>query len=528
MNDIPALNLFWRIGGFLATYIMLDMLSGPEARFHSIAPVWHPASGLAVWIVLRFGRHGMAILLIAALLAAWVTPPLPLQPALSFFIGLVPLLGYCALAWYTRRHLPNGAFFSSHRGVLLWTGVVVLGNVVNGGFYASMIMGAGAIGSSPWVTGLLHYVIAETAGMLVVIPLAYCLSDYDLCTEFIVRIRKPETLAYAGLIVLVLFVALRRPATDSLVYYLLFLPLVWAAARHGIAGAVSAAVVLEAGVTVAAIIPGRKAAQMPDVQMLVLMLTFSGFLIGVAVDIAQRASQDLRQSLRLAAAGEMAAALAHELNQPLTALSVYASACQRLAGGEGADPLLQKTIHSMVKESERASDVLKRLREFFRTGSTTLEILSLPEFVQAATAPFLAQASSAGIVLHVEPLPDVTISGDRVQLEIVLRNILANALQALADVPAQPTRQVCIAAQVDHRWVSIRIADNGPGIANKIRARLFEPFISLKSSGLGLGLAISRSIVETHGGTLTVEPSPHGVLRITLPIEHADEGNDYV
>jgi len=76
--------------------------------------------------------------------------------------------------------------------------------------------------------------------------------------------------------------------------------------------------------------------------------------------------------------------------------------------------------------------------------------------------------------------------------------------------------------------VSIRIADNGPGIANKIRARLFEPFISLKSSGLGLGLAISRAIVETHGGALTVEPSPHGVLRIKLPIETSKECTEHV
>jgi signal transduction histidine kinase len=519
MIELPLLKLLWRTSGFLAAYILLDMLSGPEARFQSIAPVWHPAAGLALWVILRYGRRGAMILLLAALLAAWVTPPLPHRPGWSLVVGLMPLVAYCALAWYTRRHLPDGAFFASHRGVLVWTAAVALGNIINGSLYSSMVYGVDAIGSAPWVSGLIPYVIAETAGMLVLVPLAYCLSDHNLRAEFIVRILKRETLAYTGLMALVLFVALRRPATDSLVYYLLFLPLVWAAARQGMAGAVSAAVVLEAGVTVAAIVPGRAAAQMPDVQMLVLMLTFSGFLIGVAVDIAQRASQDLRQSLRLAAAGEMAAALAHELNQPLTALSVYASACQRLAGGKDADPLLQKTIHSMVRESQRASNVLKRLREFFRTGATALEELSLPELVQAAAAPFMAQASDAGIALLISPMPPVVISGDRVQLEIVLRNILANAIQALGDVPAQDGRQVAITGHVDGDWVSIRVADNGPGIASKIRARLFEPFISLKSSGLGLGLAISRSIVETHGGTLTVEASMHGVLRIKLPIE---------
>jgi two-component system sensor kinase FixL len=528
MNNLSSFNLFWRVAGFLTAYLLLDMLSGPEARFQSIAPVWHPAAGLALWMVLRFGRGGMLILLLAALLAAWVTPPLPLRPGLSFFVGLVPLVGYCALGYYTRRHLPDGAFFASHRGVLVWTSIVASTNLINGGFYSSMVFGMHAIGTVPWVTGVIHYVIAETAGMLVVVPLAYCMSDNDLRGEFIVRVLKWETLAYSALMAMVLFFALRHPASDSVVYYLLFLPLVWAAARQGMAGAVCAAVVLEVGVTAAAIVPSREAARIPDVQMLVMMLTLSGFLIGVAVDIAQRASQELRQSLRLAAAGEMAAALAHELNQPLTALSVYASACQRLAGGEDADPLLQKTIHSMVHESQRASNVLKRLREFFRTGSTALEHLSLSELIQSAVDPFFRQAHDSNIALVVESLPEITISGDRVQLEIVLRNILANAVQALEDVPEQDDRRVTVTAQVEGNWVSIRIADNGPGIANKIRARLFEPFISLKSSGLGLGLAISRSIVETHGGALTVEPSPHGVLRIKLPIETSKECTDHV
>jgi C4-dicarboxylate-specific signal transduction histidine kinase len=289
------------------------------------------------------------------------------------------------------------------------------------------------------------------------------------------------------------------------------------------AGAITAAIVLEAGVTTASLIPGPKVARMPDVQMLVLTMTLSGFLIGVAVDVARRASNELRQSLRLAAAGEMAAALAHELNQPLTALSAYGSACERLLARDGGDPLLQKAINAMVAESQRASSVLKRLREFFRSGSTVLERLALPDLVQAAASPFFREAHDEGIDFRIGDIPTVILLGDRVQLEIVLRNLLANAFQALTQQTVVANGEVTIDAGSDGKWVWIRIADNGPGIANKIRARLFEPFISLKSSGLGLGLAISRSIVETHGGTLTVEPSPHGVLRITLPAEQIEK-----
>jgi len=140
----------------------------------------------------------------------------------------------------------------------------------------------------------------------------------------------------------------------------------------------------------------------------------------------------------------------------------------------------------------------------------------------------VGQARAQGIALDVSPPPRAVLLGDRIQLEIVLRNLLSNALQALAEMPAGAERRIAVRSGMDGATVWIRIADNGPGIADKIRARLFEPFISLKSSGLGLGLAISRAIVETHGGTLSVEPGPHAILKITLPFhDGADKGPDH-
>lgn len=523
MNDLPSVRSIWSFSGFVAIYIAFDLLSGPEGRYQIITPVWHPAAGLALFMLLRCGRSALIPLILAALLAAWITPALPDRPWLSLLTGLLPLAAYIPIAWFMRKYLPGNSFFANHRGVLIWTGVVTVGSLFNGALYVSILSACDALGTPSWIDAFVRYAIAETAGMLIITPLAYSLTDQSLRADFLARILKWETAAYTALIALILSVALQQPAGESLAYYMLFLPLAWAAARQGMAGAMTAAIVLEAGVTTAALLPGPYAAQMPDVQMLVLTLTLSGFLIGVAVDVARRASYELRQSLRLAAAGEMAAALAHELNQPLTALSAYGSACEQLLARDGGAPLLQKTIHAMVAESQRASNVLKRLREFFRTGSTELERLSLSDLIHAATAPFFRQAESEGVELRVGDIPAVTLVGDRVQLEIVLRNLLANAFQALSQQSGALERRVAVDAGVDDEWLWIRIADNGPGIANKIRARLFEPFISLKSSGLGLGLAISRSIVETHGGSLTVEPSQHGILKIMLPAEPMDK-----
>lgn len=521
MNDLRAVRAAGSGLAFLAAYVAFDILSGPEARLQVIAPVWHPAAGLALYALLRHGRRALLPLFAAALVAAAITPALPARPGFSLLVGLLPLPVYAAAGWLTRRLLPGSAFFASHRGLLSWAGIVTLASIAGAVLYAGMLLGPAAFAGPAWIEAVTRYAVAETAGMLVIVPAAWCLLDPALRAEALQRVRTPETLAYAALIALVLSIALQGPALESFAYHLLILPLAWAAARQGMAGAIAAAIVLEAGVTVAALRPLAYAAHMPDVQMLVLTLTLSGFLIGIAVDVARRASDELRQSLRLAAAGEMAAALAHELNQPLTALSAYGSACQRLAQRDGGapplDPLLQKTIAAMVAESQRASNVLKRLREFFRTGSVRLEPLSLPALVQAGVDSLAAQAREAGIAVRVGALPAASLLGDGVQLEIVLRNLLANAIQALAELPAGEERRVAVDAGLDQGKVWIRIADNGPGIDASIRARLFEPFVSLKSSGLGLGLAISRAIVEAHGGSLAAAPGPHAVLTIVLP-----------
>lgn len=516
MADLRSLRYIWWACGFIAAYVVLDLLCGPPARHWTINPVWHPAAGLALFAVLQGGWRMVVPLLIAALFAALAMPIVADRLDLSIALGMLPLISYMGVAGLIRRYLPGSAFFTSHRGVLLWTGFVTAGSLFSGTLYASLLSASDAIGASRWLNALIPYSIAETAGMLVVMPLAWCLSEAEVRTAFLARVLKWETAAYTALIGVVLWIALQRPAGESLAYYLLFLPLAWAAARQGMAGAVSAAIVLEAGVTAAAVGAGSYSAQMPDLQMLVLTLTLSGFLIGVAVDVARRASDELRQSLRLAAAGEMAAALAHELNQPLTALSAYGSACIRLAE-HGDGPLLRQTLQSMVGESQRASNVMKRLRDFFRTGATTLERVPLAELIDSAAGPFMQRARNEEISFAVGEIPAVTLLADRVQLEIVLRNLLANAFDAVATQDDGTERRVLVEAGADRASVWIRVADNGPGIAGKVRARMFEPFVSTKSSGLGLGLAISRSIVETHGGTLAIEPSRHGVLVISLP-----------
>jgi C4-dicarboxylate-specific signal transduction histidine kinase len=171
--------------------------------------------------------------------------------------------------------------------------------------------------------------------------------------------------------------------------------------------------------------------------------------------------------LRLAAAGEMAAALAHELNQPLTALGAYGKACEFLLernDNEHGGEMLKSAIQRMIAESGRAADVVRRLRDFFRTGAMKLEPVDAAQLVAGVSQQFVAQLREHGVALEVEAMPPLAMLADRLQIELVLRNLLANALDAVVEQAeaGAPHRRVAAAArQQAPRQGQLPAADGG-------------------------------------------------------------------
>jgi signal transduction histidine kinase len=357
-------------------------------------------------------------------------------------------------------------------------------------------------------------------------PVFWWLAEQRRRQLFLAAILQWSTLGYTMLAILTLWIAFDLGASANFRYfYILFLPLVWAASRQGMAGAVVCALSLQLGMLMAGQWQAAQEVSVFELQMRAAMLALVGFLIGVSVDDLRRATAELRQSLRLAAAGEMAAALAHELNQPLTALSAYGSACERLLTEEPGGERLREAIRRMVGEAVRAAEVVSRLRDFFRTGSTRIERVTAEGLVAAATGPFVSKARQDGIDLVISHSPAVHLLVDCLQMEVVLRNLLANAFDAVRLRPAGD-RRVRLSAELSGRVLILRVEDNGAGIVDGMKDRLFEPFVSSKSSGLGLGLAISRAIVEAHGGILVAEDREHGCFRLELPVhDEWDEKN---
>lgn len=233
---------------------------------------------------------------------------------------------------------------------------------------------------------------------------------------------------------------------------------------------------------------------------------------------------------RLSAAGEMASTLAHELNQPLTAAASAAKAARRMLASSPAGPIagadVREAIDLVADQALRAGQIIRRLRDFVaRDGDGDRKLEDLAELAEEAGVLALAGARERGVRVGFRfdaGLPPVLV--DRIQIQQVLVNLMRNAVEAMAREGAgddAPTRRdlAVTAARVRPDTVAVAVADTGPGLAPGLAERLFDPFVSTKPGGMGLGLSICRSIVEGHGGRLWAEPNPGGgaVFRFTLP-----------
>lgn len=226
----------------------------------------------------------------------------------------------------------------------------------------------------------------------------------------------------------------------------------------------------------------------------------------------------LSNAMRFALAGELSAALTHELNQPITALVSYLKAVEILATPlETQDPRLIETLRKASREALRASDVIKRLRDFYRSGAIHLTVIDVESLVAEVLSPFADRAHRLGVNLTREIRITRQISADRVQLQMVLHNLLANALDAVADVPPDG-RRVHMTVTTDDDRLRVTVEDSGRGVPTDILDQLFEPFVTSKANGMGLGLAISRSLLRSQGGELRLGASGATGTRFLLEL----------
>ncbi|HTD90797.1 MAG TPA: ATP-binding protein [Burkholderiales bacterium] len=502
-----------------ALYVALDWLTYVFPARFGVTP-FNPEAALAVALLMFCGIRFVPLVYLAVLLGEYTLPAAP-RPLMVIVINSAILTaGFAAIAVLLTGRFRIRIELSTRRDVLYLMGVTLACMLVCGVAYLGVLISFGIGPADRYFSGTRRFFIGYGAGILVAAPLLFMMFSEKRRSKFMEYLHSREAwLQAAGIAVCIWWVFVQEQQEHVRYFYVLFLPLIWAATRFGMVGATSALAVIQASLLVVFSIDGYQPVSVFELQLLFITLVITGLLLGVSIDEQRRATADFHESLKLAAAGEMAAAITHEINQPLTALSGYATAGQLIAASPDPDrALLNDTMRKLLEESKRTSAVVRRLRDFFRSGATRLERVGVTDLITKVMASLRSRADAAEVVTTCRfggNLPTVLI--DPLEIEVVLRNLLVNAIESAATAGPFSGR-VEVAIEINKAGeVVVAVSDSGPGIRDADAERLFDSFVTTKTSGMGMGLAISRAIVDAHGGRLWAVPGTSGLFCFTLP-----------
>ncbi|GMU68986.1 MAG: hypothetical protein AMXMBFR37_13180 [Steroidobacteraceae bacterium] len=512
---------------FIAAYVFIDWVSylQPVLQF-GITP-WNPQTGLALAYLCREGRRGAVAVAAAALLSEMVVRDVPAGSIAAITTSCWIAIAYASLAEVLRRKAPP-SLVPSPADAARFIGACLVATLLVGAGFIAIMLAMGGLPENVALAGVARYWVGDFNGVLTLTPLLLWAPRWRTGLAAL-RARWREALLQALLLGFTMWVIFGLLADQALrFFYPLFVPMIWIALRWGVGGAVAGALAIQLGLA-AMVKDIGVAPPLFDLQFLMLTLNLTALLLGAAVSERGRAQAQLRErdealarAMRFATAGEMASALAHELNQPITALVSYLRAAEILAApGEPPDARLPATLGKAASEAIRASAVLRRLRDFYSSGQAARSPLSLAAMCEAVQLAFHERLRRAGVQLTCSVPADLpAVAADATQLEIVLHNLVANAIDAIGG-SGQASGQIAIAAERGDGEVLLSIADSGPGVPAEIAPRVFEPFVTNKPGGMGLGLAISRSLLRAQGGDLGFDMAATGdgarfVLRLPM------------
>jgi two-component system sensor kinase FixL len=353
------------------------------------------------------------------------------------------------------------------------------------------------------------------------------------------RAFAPEVALYVAVVLLfVWFIGLTESESGFKLFYLFFLPVVVAAIRYGLDGACLGLALTQLGLLGLLHWHGYDANVFTEFQILMLVLTATGLIVGVTVNEREQADREAHrfeallrskeaeaeQAARFNLVSSMASALAHEINQPITAARALGRAAQHLLHSDsGSQARVDDNLTTMIAQIDHAASVVKRMREFLRRGEPHVSTIKIKSLIDDALILVGAEASAASTKIEVDVAPDLpTVHADRVQLQQVILNLLHNSIDAIEASGHGDGRIRITAASLENPpRVEVAISDNGAGIAPALAERLFQPLTTSKRDGLGLGLSICATIVQSHHGRLWLQSGAPGAteFRFWLPLQ---------
>ena len=335
-------------------------------------------------------------------------------------------------------------------------------------------------------------------------------------------------LLWLGIAVLAGLIFIGDTITElEIAFAVLYVAVILLAVYSGRTGAIAMVGIACAALTVISYFLTRYGASQAGLINSILSLVAIGATTYLAIRIemldakARQAQSELARMSRLMIVGELGTSIAHEVSQPITAIAANGNAALRWLSATPADnDEARRAIERIVADAGRAGDIIGRVRGLVARSSPSRDTIDLVEAINDVLELIRGEIRRNQILFRAELASDLPlVAGDRVQLQQVILNLVMNAIEALVDVDAD-ARELLVSAAADERKVTVSVRDTGSGMPAEMRDRIFEAFYTTKPKGMGMGLAITRSIIEAHGGPVYAAPNfPHGaVFGFTLPL----------
>ncbi len=508
--------------GYVAAYVLGVWIS--DADHIMLANYsWNPNAGTTFAAVIMFGRRMLPFGFIAPLLGDLVAGQFALPWAYQVAsVGLIGgIYGAAALFLVHPRRGFDGTLQSMSSIILLsFTAAVSCALVAV--THIGIIIAAGLLAPADFAATSVSYWIGDFIGTLVVVPVVLVLWSRRYAAWM-----SGQMLLQLGGIAAALVIAYIYWTTEHLAFfYILFVPIVWMAVRSGIEGVSLGILATQVSFILGFRIFPSEISEMPKIQALMLVLAVTGLFAGGLVSERRRTEAVLRlhqESLarlaRLGSMGELAAAVAHELNQPLMAAGTYTRlvADALRTGHDNADAMAE-TAMKAATQVERAAEVVRRLRALVRLDRSNLVACRVDRIVRETIDLCQPDLDRAGLRIQqsvAAGLPQVMV--DMLQIEQALLNLLRNSIDAIRE--AGRGTIAIEAALKDADFVMVSVRDSGPGFAPDRAANPFLPLSSTKKEGLGVGLSLCRSLIEANGGRIWLDAdTPGASMRFTLPV----------
>jgi two-component system sensor kinase FixL len=520
---------FWGTGAaFIAVYFALNLLTEWHEFDRLGITLWSPDDGLSLALLLESVAFAPFVFFGAVLVDLSIAG-VHRSIGVTMAAELSLTIAYVSLAFLLKNQLNFNIRQFRLPDVVTFLLFIPAAATLSSFIYCGVFYLGGELSADKVFVAIGHCWIGVALGMITIIPATTAVfsslstppwrwSGYTLFTIFIFVLGI--CLGFAALV----------GVGDKLYYLfnLLFLPVIWVAMRKGYAGVALALVTIQLTLAVVTAFVGYNTTDFAILQLLMLVLSITGLLLGAVTTERQDAALRLREQKRELArmlsnaqAGAMGMALAHEVSQPLSTVATYLHAARRLLQSSVASEPVMDALVKAEAEAHRAREVLERIRDFVSNGNLNLEALDLSAIAQKIVELCREEAAERGIQVELESVgPVPPVQADRVQIEQVLINLVANAIDAASERSDARGRVIIrIATHADA--VAIEVEDNGKGVASELADNIFDAYQTTKPRGMGLGLHLSRRIVQRHAGRLWWEPVRTGGARfvVELPID---------